>query len=113
MGGRGRLRKPRRWSSWGKHVGVASGKSEAASPEVRCQMAISRRVTDAKPPRKASRETARARTKSDTGGQVENTKVIEITLVKALAKIAPYLRDKERPRRVKPLAGGAREARSE
>ena len=33
--------------------------------------------------------TVRARTKTDTGGQVENTKVIEITLVKELGKIAP------------------------
>ena len=41
------------------------------------------------PPRKPSREEARARTKTDTGGQVENTKVIEITLVKELGKIAP------------------------
>jgi hypothetical protein len=41
------------------------------------------------PPRKVSREEARARTKTDTGGQVENTKVIEITLVKELGKIAP------------------------
>ena len=41
------------------------------------------------PPRKASREGARARTKTDTGGQVENTKVIEITIVKELGKIAP------------------------
>ena len=48
-----------------------------------------RRVPDAIPPRKAPREEARARTKTDTGGQVENTKVIEITLVKELGKIAP------------------------
>ena len=33
--------------------------------------------------------TSRARTKTDTGGQVENTKVIEITIVKELGKIAP------------------------
>ena len=33
--------------------------------------------------------TQRARTKTDTGGQVENIKVIEITLVKELGKIAP------------------------
>ena len=33
--------------------------------------------------------TVRARTKTDTGRQVENTKVIEITLVKELGKIAP------------------------
>ena len=53
------------------------------------QLALSRRVPDAKPPRKASREVTRARTKTDTGGQVEHTKVIEITLVKELGKIAP------------------------
>ena len=41
------------------------------------------------PPRKASREDVRARTKTDTGRLVENTKVIELTLVKELAKIAP------------------------
>ena len=46
-------------------------------------------VPDAMPPRKASRENGRARTKTDTGGQVENTKVIEITIVKELGKIAP------------------------
>ena len=40
-------------------------------------------------PRKSSREDARARTKTDTGGQVENTKVIEITIVKELGKIVP------------------------
>ena len=58
-------------------------------PEVRCELALSRRLPDAIPPRKSSREEARARTKTDTGGQVENTKVIEITLVKELGKIAP------------------------
>ncbi|GAC1388641.1 MAG: hypothetical protein NVSMB37_8690 [Candidatus Saccharimonadales bacterium] len=58
-------------------------------PEVRCQLALSRRVPDAMPPRKASRKVARARTKTDTGGPVENTEVIEITLVKELGKIAP------------------------
>jgi hypothetical protein len=41
------------------------------------------------PPRKASREVTRARTKTDTGGQVENTKALEKTLVKELGKIAP------------------------
>ena len=53
------------------------------------QLALSRRVPDALPPRKASRKDARACTKTDTGGQVEHTKVIEITLVKELGKIAP------------------------
>ena len=89
MGGRRRVGEPRRWLSWGKRVGEASGKSGASIPEARCQLAVSRRVPDAMPPRKASREEARARTKTDTGGQVENTKVIEITLVKELGKIAP------------------------
>ena len=46
-------------------------------------------VPETMPPRKASREVGRARTKTDTGGQVENTKVIEITLVKELGKIVP------------------------
>ena len=40
-------------------------------------------------PRKSSREVVRASTKTDTGGQVENTKVIEITIVKELGKMAP------------------------
>ena len=48
-----------------------------------------RRVPEAMPPGKASRQVARARTKTYTGGQVENTKVIEITLVKELGKLAP------------------------
>ena len=34
-------------------------------------------------------EEQRARTKTDTGGQVENTKVIEITFVKELGKMVP------------------------
>ena len=38
------------------------------------------------PPRKASREVERARTKTDTGRQVENTKEIGRTLVKELGK---------------------------
>jgi hypothetical protein len=62
---------------------------DCIQPEVRCQLALSRRVPNAKPPRKDSRKVARARTKTDTGGQVENTKVIEITLVKELGKMTP------------------------
>ncbi len=50
---------------------------------------MSRRVPYAMPSRKAPRENTRARTKTDTGTQVENTKVIEITIVKELGKIAP------------------------
>ena len=50
---------------------------------------LGRRVLDSMPPRKSSREWERARTKTDTGGQVEHTKVIEKTLVKELGKMAP------------------------
>ena len=46
-------------------------------------------VPEAMPPRKASREVGRARTKTDTGRQVENTKVIGRTLVKELGKMVP------------------------
>ena len=46
-------------------------------------------VVEPMPPRKASREWKRARTKTDTGGQVEHTEVIERTLVKELGKMAP------------------------
>jgi hypothetical protein len=46
-------------------------------------------VPEAMPPRKAPREVRRARTKTDTGGRVENTKVIEKTFVKELGKMAP------------------------
>ena len=48
-----------------------------------------RRVPDAMPPRKTSRQDVRARTKTDTGAQVENTEVIELTIVKELGKLAP------------------------
>jgi len=40
---------------------------------------------------------------TDTGGQVENTKASELTLVKEFGKIAPELREKERPGKVKDL----------
>ena len=39
---------------------------------------------------------AGARTKTDTGGQVEDTKVSERTVAKELGKMAPYVRKKER-----------------
>lgn len=51
--------------------------------------AVRREVPKAMPPRKASRQVERARTKTDTGGQVENTKAIGRTLEKELGKMAP------------------------
>ena len=76
--------------SWGKRVasvrrqirGRVDARRDASWPE-------GRRVPEPMPPRKTSREDVRARTKTDTGGQAENAKVIEITLVKELGKIAP------------------------
>jgi hypothetical protein len=50
---------------------------------------VQREVALSMPPRKASREVGRARTKTDTGGQVENTKAIGRTLEKELGKMAP------------------------
>ena len=50
---------------------------------------VQREVASSMPPRKASREVGRARTKTDTGGQVENTKAIGRTLEKELGKMAP------------------------
>ena len=41
------------------------------------------------PQEKPRGEEQRARTKTDTGGQVENTKASEITIVKELGKIVP------------------------
>ena len=51
--------------------------------------AFKREVVATMPPRKASREVGRARTKTDTGGQVEDTKAIGRTLEKELGKMAP------------------------
>jgi hypothetical protein len=65
-----------------------AGRKPAIQAETGCRDVTSE-VPEAMPPRKAPREFPRARTKTDTGGQVENTKVIEKTLVKELGKIAP------------------------
>ena len=47
-------------------------------------------VPEAMPPRKSPKGgCVRASTKTDTGGRVENTKVIEKTFVKELGKMAP------------------------
>ena len=89
MGGRGKLGNPRRWSSWDKRVEVPALNAPALNSRRDVSWPTGRRVPDAIPPRKSSKEKVHARTKTDTGRQVENTKVIEITLVKELGKIAP------------------------
>jgi hypothetical protein len=89
MAGRGRLGDPRRWSTWGNRIGRAIGKSVAHDARGGKPTPEMEEVPEATPPRKASREVGRARTKTDTGGQVENTKAIGRTLVKELGKMAP------------------------
>ena len=88
MAGRGRLGEPRRWSTWDNCVGREIGKSVSLSLRQDAE-AGKAEVLQAMPPRKASREVGRARTKTDTGGQVENTKAIGRTLEKELGKMAP------------------------
>ena len=89
MGGRGRVGEPWRWSSTDNPVGRLPGKSGSHKVREGMSVGVSRQVAEPMPPRKASREWERARTKTDTGGQVEHTEVIERTLVKELGKIVP------------------------
>jgi hypothetical protein len=89
MGGRGRVGEPWRWSSTDNPVGRVLGKSGTQTAREGTSLGVSRQVAEPMPPRKASREWERARTKTDTGGQVEHTKVIERTLVKELGKMVP------------------------
>src|ERR1051326_145635 len=113
MGGRGRLREPWRRSPRGKHVASAPRKIRERV-DARCDASWpqGRRVPDAMPPRKASRQDTRARTKTATGGQGENTKEMEKPIVKELSKIVPKLREKGRLGRVNHFAWGARGGRS-
>ena len=56
MGGRRRVGRPRRWSSWGKRVGRLRRQIRGAvNPETRCR-AASGEATDPTLPRKASSE---------------------------------------------------------
>jgi hypothetical protein len=55
-GGRRRVRRPRRWSSWGKCVGRPPRQiREAVNPEARCRAALGE-ATDPMLPRKSSSE---------------------------------------------------------
>jgi hypothetical protein len=86
MGGRGRTGDPSRWLCWGNRVGRPGENRPTLRRDAE---AIAPEVPETMPPRKAPRELQRARTKTDTGGRVENTKAIEKTLVKELGKMAP------------------------
>ncbi len=91
MGGRGRVREPRRWLSWGKHV--ASRYREIRDGAL-TRGAMPAGLTAGKSPIPCLQENPLGRTRvpvpiTDTGGQVEHTKVSEITLVKELGKLVP------------------------
>ena len=59
MGGRRRVGRPRRWSSWGKRVGRSGRKiRRTANPETRCR-AVLGEATDPTLPRKSSSEWVR------------------------------------------------------
>ena len=90
MGGRGRVREPRRWSSWGKHVASRYRKIRS-DVNARCDASW---LNAGKSPIPCLQEKPLGRIRvpvpiTDTGGQVENTEVSELTLVKELGKIVP------------------------
>ncbi len=91
MGGRGRVREPRRWLSWGKYV---ASRCRQIRSGVLTRGAMPAGLISGQSPSPCLQEKPLGRIHvpvpiTDTGGQVENTKVIEITLVKELGKIAP------------------------
>ncbi len=91
MGGRGRVREPRRWLSWGKYV--ASRYRKIRSGVItRGAMPAGLITGKSLSPRLQEKPLGRIHVPvpiTDTGGQVEDTKVSEITFVKELGKIAP------------------------
>ena len=91
MGGRGRVREPRRWLSWGKYVASRYRKIRNG---VLTRGAMPAGLITGKSLSPCLQEKPLGRIHvpvpiTDTGGQVEDTKVSEITLVKELGKIAP------------------------
>ena len=88
MAGRGRLGEPRRWSSWGNRVGRVIGKSVTHSLRRDAESAWTKSLKPCLLEKRLG-GCACARTKTDTGRQVENTKAIGRTLVKELGKMAP------------------------
>jgi len=89
-GGRRRVARPRRWSSWGKRVGRLPRQIRGVvNPETQ-RRAASGEASDPMLPRKSSSERSEVPVpQTDAGGQVENTEAIERTLVKELGKLPP------------------------
>ena len=91
MGGRGRVREPRRWLSWGKYVASRYRKIRNG---VLTRGAMPAGLITGKSLSPCLQEKPLGRIRvpvpiTDTGGQVEDTKVSELTLVKELGKIVP------------------------
>ena len=91
MRGRGRLKEPRRWLSWGKRV-ASRGWQIRHGALTRGAMPAG--LTAGKSPHPCLQEKPLGRIRvpvpiTDTGGQVEHTEVSELTLVKELGKIVP------------------------
>ena len=91
MGGRGRVREPRRWLSWGKYVASRYRKIRNG---VLTRGAMPAGLITGKSLSPCLQEKPLGRIHvpvpiTDTGGQVENTEVSELTLVKELGKIVP------------------------
>ena len=91
MGGRGRVREPRRWLSWGKRV---ASRDWQIRHGVLTRGAMPAGLTAGKSVYLCLQEKPLGRTlvpvpRTNTGGQVENTQVSELTLVKELGKIVP------------------------
>ena len=76
MKGRRRVGEPRRWLSWGKHVGLNVGKSALHVPETSRGVRMDE-VDDPMLSRKTSSELCAPVPQTDSGDQVENTKAIE------------------------------------
>src|SRR5512146_1805524 len=89
MAGRGRCSQPRRWSTWANRVGRPIGKSVGHQASDGTGSAFSAKWPYPCLLEKRLGRMSRARTKTDTGGQVENTKAIGRTLEKELGKMAP------------------------
>jgi len=88
-GGRRRVARPRRWSSWGKRVGRSPRQIREINPETQCRVVLDE-ASDPMLPRKSSSERSEVPVpQTDAGGQVENTEAIERTLVKELGKLPP------------------------
>ena len=91
MRGRGRLKEPRRWLPWGKRV-VSRDRQIRRGVITRGVMPAGLTAGESLHPCLQEKPLGRTLVpvpRTNTGGQVENTQVSELTLVKELGKMAP------------------------